>query len=76
MARPADEIRYWKRAALMGMTEIIAALPKLTHQQRRELCQYIIALEAEQEDLIRCDQSATEALSLLDRMEAEDRENT
>ena len=56
----------------MSMAEIIAELPHLTHQQRRELCQCIIALEAEQEDLNRCDQAADEAFAILDKMESED----
>jgi len=56
----------------MSMTEILEELPKLTHQQRRELCQHIIALEAEQSDLALCDQNAAEGFSQLDQMEAED----
>ena len=56
----------------MSMIEIIEELPKLTHHQRRELCQRIIALETEQADLAICDQSALESFSLLDKMEAED----
>ncbi len=56
----------------MSMAEIIEELPKLTHQERRELCQRIIALEAEQEDLAAADQSAREGFAILDAMEAED----
>lgn len=56
----------------MRMTEIIEELPKLSHAQRRELCQRIIALEAEQDDLAACDAAATESFVLMDRMEAED----
>lgn len=48
------------------------ALPMLTHQQRRELCQRIIALEAEQSDLAMCDRTAGEGFSMLDQMEGED----
>ena len=58
--------------SLMSMTDIIKELPKLTHQQRRELCQRIIALEAEEADLIMCDQITAEGFSQLDQMEAED----
>ena len=54
------------------MTEIIEELPKLSHSQRRELCQRIIALEAEQEDLDACNQSAADAFAQLDEMEAEE----
>jgi len=56
----------------MSLTEIIEELPKLTHQQRRELCQRIIALEAEQAELEMCDQIAAEGFSELDQMEGED----
>jgi hypothetical protein len=56
----------------MSMAEIIDELPKLSHQQRLELCQRIIALEAEQEDLAAADYSAREGCAILDAMEAED----
>ena len=56
----------------MSMAEIIEELPKLSHQQRRELCQRIIAMEAQAEDLAACDQSALQGFVLLDQMEAED----
>ena len=55
----------------MSVTEIIAELPKLTHRQRREICQQIIALEVEQEDLTACDQAADTAFAALDQLEAE-----
>ena len=56
----------------MSWTQIIEELPKLTHKQRRELCQRILALEAEQEDLAFCDESARQGFALLDAIEAED----
>jgi hypothetical protein len=54
------------------MADIIDELPKLTHQQRREICQRIISLEAEQEDISACDATALAGFALLDQMEAED----
>jgi hypothetical protein len=59
----------------MSMAEIIEELPKLSHQQRRELCHRIIAMEAQAEDLAACDQSAQQGFGLLDQMEAEDQAN-
>jgi len=56
----------------MSLTEIIAELPKLTHQQRRELCQRIIALEAEQEELTASDHAADAGFAVLDQLESED----
>ena len=52
----------------MSLVEIIEELPELTHHQMRELCQRIIALVAEREDLAICDQSALESFALLDQM--------
>ena len=56
----------------MSMIEIMEELPKLTHQERRQLCQRILSLEAEQEELAFCDESARQGFALLDALEAED----
>jgi hypothetical protein len=56
----------------MSMAEIIDELPRLTHHERRELCQKIIELEAQTEDINRCDEAAREGFAILDEMEAED----
>lgn len=58
--------------AVMSISEIIDELPKLSHSQRRELCQRIIDLEQERANIQICDQVAVEAFSELDRMEAGD----
>ena len=58
--------------AVMSISEIIDELPKLSHSQRRELCQRIIDLEQERADIEICDQLAVEAFSELDRMETGD----
>lgn len=59
----------------MSIAEIIEELPKLTHQERRELCQRIIALETEQEELMACDKAADAGFAELDQLESEDSTN-
>ena len=56
----------------MSMTEIIDELPRLTHHQRRELCQKIIDLEANGEDIALADEAARQGFAMLDEMEAQD----
>ena len=56
----------------MSSSEIIAELLKLTHEERRTICQRILALEADQESLESGRQSALAGFKLLDPMEAED----
>ena len=56
----------------MSMTEIIEELPRLSHHQRRELCQKIIELEAEHEDIAHCDEAARQGFAMLDQMESPD----
>jgi hypothetical protein len=55
----------------MSLDEIIEELPKLPHAERRELSLRLLELEAD-EDVLLCSLAAAEAVSLLDRMEAED----
>jgi len=56
----------------MSATEIMAELPRLTHEERRDICRHILALEADQNDLDSCRQAALAGFQLLDQMEAED----
>lgn len=56
----------------MSLTEIIEELPRLSHQERRELCRRVIDLESEQEDMMLCDHIAREGFAMLDRLEAEE----
>ena len=56
----------------MSMAEIINELPKLTHHQRRELCQKIIELEAGSSDIALSDEAARQGFAMLDQMEAQD----
>ena len=54
----------------MSFNEIIEELPGLSHQERRELCRRVLALEPESEDIALCDHVAREGFAVLDRMEA------
>ena len=56
----------------MGLTEIIALLPKLTHKERRAVARRIIELEGEAQLLADCDRRADANFKMLDVMEAED----
>ena len=56
----------------MSSSEILAELPKLTHEERRAICQGILALEADQEALDAGRQAAALAFQMLDREESED----
>jgi hypothetical protein len=55
----------------MSLSEIIDELPRLSHQERRELCRRVIDLESEHDDMVLCDHIAREGFAMLDRMEAE-----
>ncbi len=56
----------------MSMTEILEELPRLSHEERRELTRQLIALESEHEDLAMCDAAARSGFAILDEMETED----
>lgn len=56
----------------MGSKEIIAALGRLSHRERREIIRHILSIEDEPELLADCDRRADEAFLMLDTMEAED----
>jgi hypothetical protein len=56
----------------MSMAEIIDELPKLTHQERRQLCRKIVEIESQGEDVDLCDEAAREGFAMLERMEAQD----
>ena len=55
----------------MSLSEIIDELPRLSHQERRELCRRVIDLESAREDMMLCDHIAREGFAMLDRMEVE-----
>jgi hypothetical protein len=53
----------------MSLAEILEELPRLTHQERRELCRRVIDLESEQDDILFCDHAARKGFAELERME-------
>jgi hypothetical protein len=56
----------------MSSTEVLAELPKLTHQERRQVARRLFELEEEAQILADCDRRASQNFMLLDAMEAED----
>jgi len=56
----------------MSKAEILAELPKLSQQERRELAEALFALEQEADFLRDCDRRANERFLMLDALEAED----
>jgi hypothetical protein len=59
----------------MSKAEIMAEIPKLSHQERREVLHAIIAAEQDAETLAELDQLALERFQSLDAMEAGDEPN-
>jgi hypothetical protein len=55
----------------ISKAEIIAELPRLSHQERRELIGHILAMEQEAQVLADCDRRADERFLMLDAMEAD-----
>jgi len=59
----------------MSFAEVLAEIPVLTHQQRRELALRLLEMDssgAELEDMAVCEHSATLGFSVLDLIEAAD----
>ena len=56
----------------MSTREIIAELPKLNHEERRQVARRLFELEDEAQILADCDRRANENFLLLDVMESED----
>lgn len=56
----------------MSKAEILAELPRLSHQERRETLKHIIDMEQEAHVLADCDRRADERCLTLEAMEAED----
>ena len=59
----------------MRKAEIIAELPKLSHEERREIMRVLFEIEQDKETLADCDRLALERFQMLDAMEAEDEKN-
>jgi hypothetical protein len=56
----------------MSAAEILNELPKLTEAERRAVREKLVELAATNEAVALCDQTATEAAMMFDRMEDED----
>ena len=59
----------------MSKAEILQEIPKLSHEERREIVRLIFQMEQETEILADCDRLAVERFKMLDAMEAEDEKN-
>ena len=59
----------------MSKAQIISEIPKLSHQERREIMRLIVEVEQDAETLAECDRLALERFQMLDAMEAEDEMN-
>jgi hypothetical protein len=59
----------------MSKAEILSEIPKLSHQERREIMRLIVEAEQDAETLAECDRLARERFQMLDAMEAEDEKN-
>ena len=56
----------------MSKLQIIAELPKLSREERREIAKAVFELEDDAEVLKHCDRMAEEHFLMLDALEAED----
>jgi len=56
----------------MSKAEIMAQIPKLSHEERREIMRIIFETERDADTLAECDRLALERFQALDAMEAED----
>jgi hypothetical protein len=59
----------------MSSAEIIAEIPNLSHEARREIMRRIIEAGEDAATLAECDHRAMERFQTLDAMEAEDEKN-
>lgn len=59
----------------MSMTEILSAIPTLSHQDRRRIMRVILEVEQDAEVVADCDRLALERFRMLDALEAEDEKN-
>jgi hypothetical protein len=59
----------------VSRAEIISEIPKLSHEERREIMRCLIQSEEDAVTLAECDQRAWERFQMLDTLEAEDEKN-
>jgi hypothetical protein len=55
--------------------EIVAEIPRLSHEERREIMRRLIEAEEDTATLAECDRLALERFQMLDALEAEDEKN-
>jgi FlaA1/EpsC-like NDP-sugar epimerase len=60
----------------VSKAEILSAIPKLSHAERREIMRSILEAEVDSQVLAECDRLALERFQMLDAMEAEDDKNS
>jgi hypothetical protein len=60
----------------MSKTEMISELPKLSHEERREIMRLIFQMEQDSATLAECDRLALERFQMLDALETKDGRNT
>lgn len=59
----------------MSKAEILSEIPRLSHQERREIMRLLVEAEQDAGTLAECDRLALERFQMLDAMEAEDEKN-
>lgn len=59
----------------MSKADILREIPKLSHQERREIMRLIFELEEDAQTLAECDRLALERFQMLDALEAADEKN-
>lgn len=59
----------------MSTLEIVAEIPRLSHEERRVIMRRLIEAEEDAATLAECDRLALERFQMLDALEAEDEKN-
>ena len=59
----------------MSKADIILEIPKLSHEERRQIMRIIFEAERDAATLAECDGLALERFQMLDAMEADDEKN-
>lgn len=54
----------------MSQAQIISEIPKLSHEERREIMRCLVEAEEDAATLAQCDPAALERFQMLDAMEA------
>ena len=63
------------RLLCMSKSEILAEIPRLSHQERREIMRRLVETEEDAATLAECDRLASERFQMLDALEADDEKN-